>query len=237
MALLSDILNPNSSRIAVVLIRYLDIQDILRLASLNVHAHSCIAMIHSDIWNIDRTLRRWFDAPKLFRQVLDLSRGVVSGSAVLQFFDRSYFPGSDLDIFVTDERRHYFDTFLLSQDYRITLNISLQIPHHNRHDNDQDPEYNFESRSNTTPSMINLTNFISVRNGRQSKVQIIAVQGNLISHILDFHSSEFLSQRRTLFILMCLYSMCHELHDRVASYLDLPPFDVYIPSLFLCSIT
>lgn len=59
-----------------------------------------VATYRQEAWDIDRHFTRWFPDAVEFRQVLGASKGVVGGSNVLQFFDRSVYQSSDLNIFV-----------------------------------------------------------------------------------------------------------------------------------------
>jgi len=53
-------------------------------------------------WNVDRDLLRFVEDPRRFRTQLGKCDGLISGSFALQFFERVYWEGSDLDIFVED---------------------------------------------------------------------------------------------------------------------------------------
>lgn len=55
-------------------------------------------------WNVDRDLLRFVKDPHRFRTQLGKCDGLISGSFALQFFERVYWEGSDLDIFVKDRR-------------------------------------------------------------------------------------------------------------------------------------
>ncbi|KAI0696059.1 hypothetical protein C8T65DRAFT_615610, partial [Cerioporus squamosus] len=58
----------------------------------------------SRAYNIDRRLRRYFSDPLAFRALMSRTGLLISGSFALQFFDRSFYPNSDLDLYVwTDE--------------------------------------------------------------------------------------------------------------------------------------
>ncbi|TFK88767.1 hypothetical protein K466DRAFT_520274 [Polyporus arcularius HHB13444] len=51
-------------------------------------------------YNIDRKLRRYFSDPLDFRALMSRTGLIISGSFALQFFDRSFYPESDLDLYV-----------------------------------------------------------------------------------------------------------------------------------------
>lgn len=51
-------------------------------------------------FNINRHLQRFFANPKAFRSLQARTGTLISGSNALQFLDRTYYPESDLDLFV-----------------------------------------------------------------------------------------------------------------------------------------
>ncbi|PPQ81645.1 hypothetical protein CVT26_013896 [Gymnopilus dilepis] len=51
-------------------------------------------------WSFYGFFRRWFTDSRAFQRMLERTRAVISGSQVVQFFDRAYYPESDLDIYV-----------------------------------------------------------------------------------------------------------------------------------------
>lgn len=50
-------------------------------------------------FNINRHLGRFFKDPKGFRSLQARTGTLISGSNALQFFDRTYYPESDMDLF------------------------------------------------------------------------------------------------------------------------------------------
>jgi len=57
------------------------------------------AYIHAT-WDIQKFLKRWFQSPKRFLHVLHVSGGIVAGSQPLQFFKRTRYPNTSLDIYI-----------------------------------------------------------------------------------------------------------------------------------------
>ncbi|RPD65283.1 hypothetical protein L226DRAFT_456156 [Lentinus tigrinus ALCF2SS1-7] len=51
-------------------------------------------------YNINRRLGYYFSDPLAFRALMARTRFFISGSFALQFFDRTFYPGSDLDLYV-----------------------------------------------------------------------------------------------------------------------------------------
>ncbi|KAI0076956.1 hypothetical protein K474DRAFT_1707754 [Panus rudis PR-1116 ss-1] len=50
-------------------------------------------------YDINEKLSRFFEDPITFRSLQAATSTLISGSTALQFFDRSFYPGSDLDLF------------------------------------------------------------------------------------------------------------------------------------------
>lgn len=55
-------------------------------------------------WDPTRILRKFVDDVSTFRKVMYDQGALVSGSQVLQFFDRQDWPGTDMDVFVSSHR-------------------------------------------------------------------------------------------------------------------------------------
>ncbi len=68
-------------------------------------------------FNIHRILQRYFDDPTSFRSLQAQTGTLVSGSTALQFFDRSFYPESDLDIYVHMPWRLRVAQWLLDRGY------------------------------------------------------------------------------------------------------------------------
>ncbi|KAI1325200.1 hypothetical protein F5Y16DRAFT_401663 [Xylariaceae sp. FL0255] len=78
----------------------LDIKSILALCSTSWDMR---LDIKSYLWDINKRLNRFFKDPLAFRTELGRSEAVISGSFALQFFARTFWPNSDLDISVRND--------------------------------------------------------------------------------------------------------------------------------------
>ncbi|CAL1699941.1 unnamed protein product [Somion occarium] len=72
----------------------------------------------SRAFNVHRLLSRYFSDPMAFRYIQACTGTLISGSAALQFFDRSLYPDSDLDLYVPMPWRKKVGHFLLAQGYK-----------------------------------------------------------------------------------------------------------------------
>ena len=69
-------------------------------------------------YNVNKHLARFFSDPLSFRSLIAKTRMVISGSFALQFFDRTRYPGSDLDLYAhRDDGVHEIGKFLLAEGY------------------------------------------------------------------------------------------------------------------------
>ena len=66
-------------------------------------------------FNINKHLRRFFPDPLSFRSLQARSGAVISGSNALQFLNRSIYPESDMDLYVTVESALSVCTYLMSK--------------------------------------------------------------------------------------------------------------------------
>ena len=86
---------------------------------------TCLVIIKSYIaraFNINRHLSRFFPDPIAFRSLQAWTGTLVSGSNALQFFDRSFYPESDLDIYVPGRYKAEVGRWLLSAGYEFKPN-------------------------------------------------------------------------------------------------------------------
>lgn len=75
----------------------LDLKDILRLMATCSELRKTLGVT---FWGIDKSLQRYFHDPYGFRYILARYDAIISGSFVLQFFERVRWSNPDLDIFV-----------------------------------------------------------------------------------------------------------------------------------------
>lgn len=69
-------------------------------------------------YNVDRHLSRYFRDPQAFRTLQARTATLISGSSALQFFDRTCYLESDLDIYTPLQSMREVANWLLSDGYR-----------------------------------------------------------------------------------------------------------------------
>lgn len=123
-----------------------------------------------------------------FRYLQACTGTVISGSTALQFFDRSFYPESDLDIYVPMAWRLKVGHYLSEQGYRFVPN-SIQHPNY-------DVAVSERRVITATARYGNLRGIAGVftfkkrgADGEERKVQIMVAVRSPIEVIFRFHSS------------------------------------------------
>ncbi|KAI0076948.1 hypothetical protein K474DRAFT_1662339 [Panus rudis PR-1116 ss-1] len=104
--------------------------SLLRCARLSRDAYAAVKWYMARTFDINKLLSRFFDDPVAFRSMQAKTATLISGSTALQFFDRSFYPDSDLDLYVWMKHRIDVGKWLMSAGYVFQPNSS------------QDPKFN-----------------------------------------------------------------------------------------------
>lgn len=162
----------------------------------------CFAAVQSYIpraYNINRHLSRFFQDPLAFRSLQARTGTVVSGSNALQFFDRSFYPESDLDIYIPPRYKVEVGEWLLSVGYKFVPNTQ-QKPTFEEAVNDQDTDDDGYEEGSGPYSMKGVSRVFTftkpshVDPSQELKVQAIVASLTPMEIILLFHSSTYPSQ-------------------------------------------
>lgn len=190
-----------------VIFRELSPASLIRTGRTCRVARDAVSNFHSRAFNINRHLSRFFSDPIAFRSLQARTGSLISGSSALQFLDRTFYPDSDLDIYVhSGPWALEVGQWLQSEGY-IFIPNSLQSPEFNGSD-----WFRFEAervaqetgREATEVDLFHIQHYrirgvISVfsfekQTGGHSdkaklRVQIIVGKHSPLSAILCFHSS------------------------------------------------
>ncbi|KAH9948727.1 hypothetical protein B0H21DRAFT_844604 [Amylocystis lapponica] len=77
-------------------------------------------------FSINRHLSRFFDDVPAFRTLQARTSTLISGSSAVQFFDRSYYPESDLDLYVHMRWRRELGEWFIEHGYRFVANTKQE---------------------------------------------------------------------------------------------------------------
>ncbi|KAK6353493.1 hypothetical protein TWF696_005456 [Orbilia brochopaga] len=83
-----------------------------------------------EIWNINKHLRHFLRQPVAFRSLMATHHALVSGSDALQFFARTRFASSDLDVYIEGEQ-----ALLAFADHLISVEKYTFLPYPGQHKN------------------------------------------------------------------------------------------------------
>ena len=96
---------------------HLPIKDIVSLTrTCKALSHVYQTLLKSKHWNVDKDLRRFVADPRRLRNQLGQCNAFISGSFVLQFFERITWEKSDLDIFVNRHDAPRFEEYLVQKE-------------------------------------------------------------------------------------------------------------------------
>ncbi|THH31081.1 hypothetical protein EUX98_g3103 [Antrodiella citrinella] len=177
---------------------YLDPVEFLRLARTCHLVHAIVDSFVKRTFNINRSLSRYFTDPVAFRSLQAHTGTLMSGSFALQFFDRSFYPESDLDLYVPQDFDRELMLWLLSQGYKFipterqSANLEEAIAQ-SKEPNLDDPDWNDYDAirvARTIQAVYTFKKSISADVDDERKVQCIVANKTPMEVILSFHSSE-----------------------------------------------
>ena len=140
-------------------------------------------------FKLEKILSRFFSDPLDFRRLQARTATLISGSTALQFFDRSFWPESDLDLYVHMQFAKDVGDYMLREGYTFIPN-KIQV---------EDFELaSEESMIKDSPDFYSFRGVASVFTFQKKtesgalKVQLIVAKHSSIEVILHFHSSMLL---------------------------------------------
>ena len=107
----------NNEKISTVILNRCSTKSLVLLLRTNRSINASVTAYIEKTYNIYRILRRYFADPLSFRYLQAYTGTVISGSTALQFFDRSFYPESDLDIYAPKAWGKEVGHFLLHAGY------------------------------------------------------------------------------------------------------------------------
>ncbi|KZT06562.1 uncharacterized protein LAESUDRAFT_700451 [Laetiporus sulphureus 93-53] len=139
-------------------------------------------------YDINHHLLRFFDEPTKFRSLQARTGTLISGSFALQFFDRTVYPESDLDLYVHLPRRKEVGHWLLAEGYSFAPNTKQDPDFDNAVDDERilvrDGIYTMRG----VAAVFTFTK--KVRDTEtECKVQLVIGSNSPMEIILSFHST------------------------------------------------
>ncbi|KDQ52179.1 hypothetical protein JAAARDRAFT_139328 [Jaapia argillacea MUCL 33604] len=148
-------------------------------------ARRIVTLYMKNAWNINRVLQKFFTDPLTFRSLQARTSTLISGSTALQFFDRTTYPDSDLDLYVYKEWTEEICRWLIRVGYVYTPKF----------DQDEDVLVAANVKISTVRlykmrGVYNILDFFKPRMGKPDlKIQVITAERTPMQIILHFHST------------------------------------------------
>ena len=171
------------------LLSFLSPKQFLDLRKLCHATHGSVSRYMERVFDIDRRLHRFFPDTQSFRRMQALTSTLISGSFALQYFDRTFYSRSDLDLYVHLHHRRTVGRWVLNAGYTF-------CPFLDQH---EDFERAILRRSPLQPirylmpgvaDILTFRRRSTVDKSKSLKVQLIVARRTPMEVILGFHSSK-----------------------------------------------
>jgi len=170
--------------------------DVIHFGQINKAARIAVTNYSQLNFDIKRMLSPYFSEEdiKSFRLVQLITGAVISGSTAVQFFDRTTYPGSDLDIYVEHQYCRDVAYWLVSRGYEYKPSKpdqpkSFVEAFKSWNGNEIFPLFLQDAAGYADHGVDNIFDFF--KSGSERKIQLISAKACPIEVILNFHSSMF----------------------------------------------
>lgn len=150
-------------------------------------------------FNIDRLLARFFSDPLAFRALQARTGTLISGSFALQFFARTFYPDSDLDLYIPKDWLLDVVEWLVEEGYTFVpvrgqpTDWREAVNQGSKHPLFQSVKIQEEYTDKSISVVLNLSKPARAEDGASPlKIQCIVAFRGPMQTILSFHSSEFM---------------------------------------------
>ena len=158
---------------------------IVKLATISLEAKNLVNDYLAYTFDVNHLLRRFFTDPISFRAMQARTGAIISGSFAVQFFDRVFFPNSDLDLYTPYDTALEVSNWLETNGYFFTGMTYPKSSHRSLGSTNTT-----DSKSYQHSKIKCVLTFIR-KYTPQEKVQIIVAIHSPISLILSFYASMF----------------------------------------------
>lgn len=161
-------------------------QSLLRFSRTCQDARAMVTEYIKDTFSVHTTLVRFFPDPSGFRSLQARTGTLISGSVALQFFDRAFYPTSDLDLYVHSKHRREVGLWLLSMGYTFTPSRGQD----SHFDTAVLSPYQRKGLHYVMPGVLAIFTFHRRVFNKSLKAQIIVACRAPMEVVLGFHSSK-----------------------------------------------
>ena len=139
-------------------------------------------------FTVDRIISRYFEDPSSFRSMQAHTATIISGSAALQFFDRSSYPGSDLDLYVPILGAEKLTCFIIENGYTFVPHFGQKSTLKDALEESAMPSWT-EDQYSATRSIAGVFGFTKISDGYELGIQVMVAFHATLDIVLHYHSS------------------------------------------------
>lgn len=166
--------------------------ELIRLSLTCRAMYKAVKLYMAKAFNVNTLLRRFFSSPEDFRTLQARTQTLISGSVALQFFDRSFYPESDLDLYAPYRTFRDVGNWLLGHGYTFSPYPQQALTWQEASTYPLVPAgYPFGRRRGMS-LVYNFTRF-DPRSQRDLTIQLIVCTRAPLEVVLNFHSSKYLN--------------------------------------------
>lgn len=177
---------------------HLNPDDIYRFSSTSKAARDIVTTYITQKFSLTVLLSRFFNDPtevEHFWSLMSTTGMFISGSSAVQFFDRSIYTESDLDLYIEDISAAEVSSWLSSVGYNIRIRDS-------EYETDSDIEPPDDQKTPTGDTFAAMTKFRQSKDvkvldfenlSKNKKIQLISCGTCPLQIVLGFHSSEYIN--------------------------------------------
>lgn len=201
---------------------YLTPLEFIRLAKTCRSAYATVNSFIHRTFNINHLLSRYFPDPLAFRALQSRTGTLISGSTALQFFDRTFYPESDLDLYLPPTSDKQVLQWLTLHGYQFVpsgkqpRDLDKAISHSRDIDDDDWSDYDTPEKK-VVQAVYTFIKAAPAGEDVELKIQCIVARNTPMEAILSFHSTCVMNVI-SYEMAYCLYprATLHEHHTLVS---------------------
>lgn len=174
--------------ISVIVFDFCSAMVLVRLLKTSHHIRSIVKAYIAKVFTVDRIICRYFEDTLSFRTMQSHTATIISGSAALQFFDRSCYPNSDLNLHVPMSGVDILFNYLLSNGYAFNPHVGQDFDLGRALAESALPLW-VENGVITTRGIAGVFGFTKISEGRELRLEVVVAFHASLDIILHYHSS------------------------------------------------
>lgn len=176
------------SSITTVLFGFCSAVVLVQLLKTSRRLRNAVQAYIAQAFTVDRVISRYFEDPLSFRSMQARTATIISGSAALQFFNRSSYSTSDLDLYVPMLGAGNLTRFIIENGYTFVPHLGQNQTLRDALEESAVPLW-MEDQYSATRGIAGVFSFTKISNGDELTIQVIAAFHATVDIILHYHSS------------------------------------------------